>query len=103
MACRMDVFSRAQELGILTEFVDGQGHRHVTDPTALKLILDAMPERLPTRLLDGPVVIRAGEASRTELSPETALPAIWRVVAGDEVVAKGDAQERAISWPSNWR
>ena len=47
MACRMDVYSRAKELGIQTEFVDGQGHRHVTDATALKIILDALPERSP--------------------------------------------------------
>ena len=86
MACRMDVYDRAKELGIQTEFVDGQGHRHVTDATALKIILDALPERIPSRLLDGPVVIRAGEASRTELSPAAALPVSWKVVSGRKIV-----------------
>src|SRR6202035_2355846 len=66
MACRMDVYTQAKQLGIQTEFVDGQGHRHVTDATALKIILNALPERIPFRLLDGPVVIRAGRISRTE-------------------------------------
>ena len=60
MACRMDVYDRAKQLGIQTEFVDGQGQLHVTDATALKIILDALPERNPTRLLDQPVVIRTG-------------------------------------------
>src|SRR5277367_2647012 len=43
MACRMDVYTQAKQLGIQTEFVDGQGHRHVTDATALKIILNALP------------------------------------------------------------
>ncbi|MGC2176685.1 MAG: 4-alpha-glucanotransferase, partial [Bradyrhizobium sp.] len=98
----MDVFSRAKELGIQTEFVDGQGHRHVTDATALKIILDALPERTPGRL-NGPVVIRAGQTSRTELSPAAALPVAWKLVAGQEVVAQGEAGQRTIVWPADWR
>ena len=98
----MDVFDLAKELGIQTEFVDGQGHRHVTDATALKIILDALPERIPTSLVDGPVVIRSGEPSRTELGPAARLPVAWKVVAGREVIAEGAAQERAITWPANW-
>ena len=39
----MDLFTKAKDLGIQTEFIDGQGHRHVTDAAALKIILDAMP------------------------------------------------------------
>ena len=99
----MDVFSRAKELGIQTEFVDGQGHRHVTDATALKIILDALPERTPGRLLNGPVVIRAGQTSRTELSPAAALPVAWKLVTGQEVVARGEAGQRTIVWPADWR
>jgi 4-alpha-glucanotransferase len=99
----MDVYDRAKELGIQTEFVDGQGHHHVTDATALKIILDALPERTPTRLLAGPVVIRAGKPSRTELSPAAALPVSWKVTAGREVVAQGKADGRIIAWPADWR
>ena len=98
----MDVYIRAKQLGIQTEFVDGQGHRHVTDATALKIILDALPERIPARLLDGPVVIRAGEASRTEFSPATALPVSWKVVLGQKIVAQGEANQRSITWPADW-
>ena len=98
----MDVYIRAKQLGIQTEFVDGQGHRHVTDATALKIILDALPERIPARLLDGPVVIRAGEASRTEFRPSAALPVSWKVVSGRKIVAQGEANQRSIDWPTDW-
>ncbi len=99
----MDVYDRARELGLQTEFVDGQGHRHVTDAAALKIILDALPERNPIRLLDGPVVIRSGETTRTEFSAAAALPVSWEVSAGREVIARGEARERVIAWPSGWR
>src|ERR1700742_2433740 len=99
----MDLFAKAASLGIQTEFVDGQGHRHVTDATALQIILDALPERIPTRLVAGPVVIRAGQASRTELSPTAALPVSWKIMAGREVIAQGDADGRVIVWPVGWR
>ena len=98
----MDVFDRAKRLGIQTEFVDGQGHRHVTDATALKIILDALPERIPARLVDGPVVIRRGETARTELGRSATLPVGWKVVAGREVIAQGEAKERVIRWPTDW-
>ena len=99
----MDVYTQAKQLGIQTEFVDGQGHRHVTDATALKIILNALPERIPFRLLDGPVVIRAGKTSRTELSPAAVLPVAWKVVAGEKIVAQGEASRRTIAWPSDWQ
>src|ERR1700742_1836657 len=103
MACRMDVYDRAKELGIQTEFVDGQGHRRVTDATALKIILDALPERNPTRLLGRPVVLRTGETARTELSAAAALPVTWKVTAGRDVIAQGETHERVIAWPSGWK
>src|ERR1700754_1221205 len=103
MACRMDVYDRARELAIQTEFVDGQGHRHVTDEIALKIILDALPERNPPRFLAGPVVIRSHEPARTKLSPAVALPVSWKLMAGHEVIAQGEANGRVIAWPSNWR
>ena len=98
----MDVFDRAKDLGIQTEFVDGQGNRHVTDAAALKIILDALPERIPARFVDGPVVIRTGETSRTELSPAAKLPVTWKLVAGQEIVAQGEASQRTIVWPADW-
>ena len=52
---------------------------------------------------DGPVVIRAGQTSRTELGPAAALPVRWKIVAGHEVVAQGEAGQRTIVWPADWR
>ena len=111
----MDVFTRAKELGIQTEFVDGQGHRHVTDALALKIILNALPQRVPFRFLHGAVVIRSGEASRAELNSAAALPVRWKIVDGAQtagreavpqkvtsqrILAQGEARKHAIVWPS---
>ena len=65
---------KPENLGIQTEFVDGQGHRHVTDAAALKIILDALPAEAPRRLLGGPVVVRAGRPARTELGDGGPVP-----------------------------
>ncbi len=70
----MDLSTRAKQLGIQTEFVDGQGHRHVTDEAALKIILDALPAPLPHRFLDGAVVVRSDRPSLTELRPPATFP-----------------------------
>ncbi|MDO9560906.1 MAG: hypothetical protein Q7J60_04730, partial [Bradyrhizobium sp.] len=62
----MDLFARARELGIQTEYIDGQGHRHVTDAAALQIILDALPVRVPYRFVDHAVVMRPGLPAQTE-------------------------------------
>jgi 4-alpha-glucanotransferase len=99
----MDVFTRARELGLQTEFVDGQGHHRVTDEAALKIILDALPERTPRRFLDQPVVIRSGEMTQSELSPGAMLPLSWTLTDGAEIIAQGEARERTIKWDADWR
>ena len=68
----MDLFAQAKAQGIQTEFLDGQGHRRVTDAAALKIILDALPPQAPGPLIGHPVVVRAGRPSRTEL-PATSI------------------------------
>jgi 4-alpha-glucanotransferase len=95
----MDLFAQAAKLGIQTEFVDGQGHRHVTDTAALKIILDALPARLPRRFLSQAVVIRSGQPARTELAQGATLPLRWKIVAGLKVIAEGETGERVIVWP----
>ena len=70
----MDLFTKAAELGIQTEFIDGQGHRHVTEAAALEIILNALPVRAPHRFLDRPVVLRPGQPSRTEFRDAVTLP-----------------------------
>ncbi|MBR1245649.1 4-alpha-glucanotransferase [Bradyrhizobium sp. AUGA SZCCT0169] len=95
----MDLFAQAASQGIQTEFVDGQGHRRVTDAAALKIILDALPPQAPGPLIGAPVVVRSGQVAHTELAATAKLPVRWKIVAGAEVVAEGEANERAIAWP----
>jgi 4-alpha-glucanotransferase len=97
----MDLFNQATNLGILTEFTDGQGQRHVTDEAALKIIVGAFPARTPRRLVDGPIVIRFGKPARTELREGVQLPVRWSVEAGGGVLAKGAADDRSLVWPEN--
>jgi 4-alpha-glucanotransferase len=97
----MDLFTKAAELGIQTQFIDGQGHPHMTDPAALEIILDALPVRAPHRLLERPVVVRAGQPSRTELGEAVTFPLRWKIVADLKVIAQGETGDRVISWPSD--
>ena len=98
----MNLFTKAAGLGIQTEFIDGQGHQHVTDEAALKIILDALPVELPHRLLDQPVVVvRTGRPSRTSLGQAAAFPVRWKIVAGLEVIAEGHTQNGVIDWPAD--
>ena len=98
-ACRMDLYSQAQNLGILTQFVDGQGQTRLTDEAALKIIIDALPARTERHLVDGPVVIRPGEPSHTELSQTAKLPVRWTITAGSRVIGEGETDGRTIHWP----
>jgi 4-alpha-glucanotransferase len=95
----MDLFAKAKELGIQTEFLDGQGYRHVTDTAALKIILDALPVRIPYRFLGEAVVIRSGRPTRTELKGAATLPLRWKIMAGPKVIAEGETHHRVIAWP----
>jgi 4-alpha-glucanotransferase len=95
----MDLFTKAAELGIQTEFIDGQGHRHVTEAAALKIILNALPVRAPHRFLERPVVLRPGQPSRTEFREAVTLPLQWKIVAGLKVIAQGETGDRVIAWP----
>jgi 4-alpha-glucanotransferase len=97
----MDLFAQADAQGIQTEFVDGQGHRRVTDAAALKIILEALPPQRPGPLLGHPVVVRSGRPSRTELTAAAGLPVQWKILAGPKVIAKGDTSDRAIEWPTD--
>ncbi|HEY2246518.1 MAG TPA: 4-alpha-glucanotransferase [Bradyrhizobium sp.] len=95
----MDLYSQAQNLGILTQFVDGQGQTRVTDEAALKIIIDALPARAERHLVEGPVVIRPGEPPHTELPAAAKLPVRWTITAGSRVIGEGETDRRAIHWP----
>ncbi len=102
----MDLFTKARELGIQTEYVDGQGHRHMTDEAALKIIIDALPVRKPCRLLGEAVVVRSGRPAQTRLKQAATFPLRWKIIAGLKVIAQGDigdrngdTGDRVIIWP----
>jgi 4-alpha-glucanotransferase len=97
----MDIFSKAAELGVQTEFIDGQGRRHVTDAAALEIILNALPVRAPHRFLDRPVVLQSGLPARTELREAVTLPVEWKVVADLKVIAQGRTGDRSLTWPAD--
>jgi 4-alpha-glucanotransferase len=97
----MNLFTQAKNLGIQTEFIDGQGHHRVTGEAALKVILDAMPAQAPYRLLDGPVAIRHGRAAQSQISPAATLPLRWKIVTDPKVIAEGENRGRLIDWPQD--
>src|SRR5207253_7507483 len=97
----MDPFTRAAELGIETEFIDGQGHRRVTQPAALQVILDALPVRTASRFVDAPVVLRSARPARSVLCDAVTLPLRWKIVADLKVIAQGEATDRTIAWPND--
>ncbi|WFU66271.1 4-alpha-glucanotransferase [Bradyrhizobium brasilense] len=96
----MDLYAKAQTLGIQTEYIDGSGHRRVTTPEALTAILDALPPQAPRRIIADPVVVRGGQAAQTQLSEAARLPVQWKLANGTGVLAQGEARERSVTWPS---
>jgi len=95
----MDLYAKANDLGIVTEYIDGQGHRRVTDKAALKTILDALPPQTPRRFIDQPVVIRSGHPARTGLSDAASFPLRWKILSGLKVIAEGETRDRVMLWP----
>ncbi|MCG6203793.1 4-alpha-glucanotransferase [Rhodopseudomonas sp. HC1] len=97
----MDLFTKAAELGIQTEFFDGQGQRHVTPPAALQIILDAMPARAPHVLLDHVAVLRDGDGARPQLRSDNSGPVAWTIVADEQTLASGTASGRDLGLPEH--
>ena len=97
----MDLASQAQALGILTEFTDVQGRRHIADDAVLKTVVEAFPSRAPRRFIEGPVVIRSSLPARTELREAARLPVRWKIEGGGRTVAEGAADDRSLLWPED--
>jgi 4-alpha-glucanotransferase len=95
----MDLYRQAQTLGILTQFVDGQGQTRVTDEAALKIIIGALPARNARRLVEAPVVIRPSQPSHTELKQSVKPPVRWTIASAGRVIGEGEAGSRRIDWP----
>ena len=71
----MNLSAQARDLGILTEFFDGQGQRHVTDEAALRIIVDAFPNRTPHRSVEGSVVVRTGRGTKLDAATRNTVVA----------------------------
>jgi 4-alpha-glucanotransferase len=97
----MDLLAQARIKGVQSEFVDALGKLRVTDPAALKSILDALPEKRVYRFVDGPVVVRALRHSRTELAASGRVPLKWKITGAAKVIAQGETREPVIAWPSD--
>ncbi len=97
----MDLIAQAQIKGVQSEFVDALGKLRVTDPVALKSILDALPEKPVYRFVTGPVVMRALRHARTELADIGAPPLAWKITAGGTAIAQGETREPVIAWPAD--
>ncbi|MFL5229855.1 MAG: 4-alpha-glucanotransferase [Microvirga sp.] len=94
----MDLFVKARDLGIQTEFIDGHGRPHVTAADALKVVFDALPPQAARALLNGPVVVRRGQAAHHELPRGARFPVRWEIVGEGHVVA-GETPVGAIALP----
>jgi 4-alpha-glucanotransferase len=94
----MDLFVKARDLGIQTEFIDGQGRPHVTAADALKVIFEALPPQTARALIDGPVVVRQGQAAHSMLLRGARFPVRWEIHGEAHVVA-GETPGGAIAWP----
>ena len=96
----MDLLAQARIKGVQSEFIDALGKLRVTDPVALKSILDALPEKRVYRFVAGPVVVRALGHPRTELAAVGAPPLKWKLSANGNVIAQGETREPVIAWPA---
>ena len=97
----MDLLAQARIKGVQSEFVDALGKLRVTDPVALKSILDALPEKRVYRFVEGPVVLRTLRHSRTELAATGRVPLKWTIIGNAKVIAQGETREPVIAWPAD--
>ena len=92
----MDPYLKAAELGIQTDFFDGQGREHRTDAAALEIILGALPVRAARRFLAGPLVMSDAHPPTITLNDSATAPVAWSVVQGEKEIAKGKSKTRTI-------
>jgi len=97
----MDPYAKAKMLGILAEYIDGQGHRRVTDAAALEAMLEALPPQSPCRFIEQPIVVRLGRHAMTGVSDAASFPLRWKILNGLKVIAEGEARDRTIRWPQD--
>ncbi|GAB1716584.1 MAG: 4-alpha-glucanotransferase [Nitrobacter sp.] len=97
----MDVQSKARDLGIDLEFVDGQGHRHVVNGERLRAVLDGLPSPSRHPYLKQPVVVVADADNRRVPVGSGANGIGWRLVEGNAVLARGYVAGATIDLPES--
>ncbi len=95
----MNIYSKARDLGIDLDFVDGLGHRHLLDDDRLRAVIDGLPSSARHRFLQQPVVIIADVGDfRVPVGPE-ANGIAWRLVERHAVLARGRIASAMIDIP----
>lgn len=96
----MDVLSKAAQLGIETSFIDATGQHRSIDPSALQILLEAVPDAPLRGLLPHAVVCRAGrDCPPVAISGQT--PINWQI-AGDHgaTAAEGVSHDHHVTFPA---
>jgi 4-alpha-glucanotransferase len=95
----MDVYSKARDLGIDLEFLDGRGHRHVVNSDRLCAVLDGLPPPLRHPYLKQPVVVIADGGNCRVPVGFGASGIGWRLVERKGVLARGYVAGETIDIP----
>ena len=99
----MDVYSKARDFGIELEFQDGQGRRHAISSERLRSILGELPPRAQHSFLKQPVVLAQDTDPRRVEMASDANGLGWRLVAGNDELARGGVTGATIELPSAHR
>ena len=91
----MDVYFKAKQLGIETEFLDWQGHRRVVGKEALAAVLDALPPQPSWQHLPGPIAKNAHDPV-LKVTVRGADGCTWSIRRGADDIAAGIVEADAI-------
>ena len=96
----MDVLSKAAELGIETSFIDATGQHRTIDPSALQMLLDAVPDVPLRRLLPHAIVCRDGrECSAVAVNEAASVK--WQIAnESGAAIAEGTSHDHHVTLPS---
>jgi len=94
----MDVRAKAAELGIETSFIDATGHQRVLDETALRRLLDSVPNKPTHDIFTDDLIRRGSERLTPKLSNKAVCPLSWQLSDMQRhPVAQGDGTSMSIA------
>ncbi|WP_424629310.1 4-alpha-glucanotransferase [Bradyrhizobium sp. SYSU BS000235] len=95
----MDVLSKAAQLGIETSFIDATGQHRTIDPSALQMLLEAVPDSPHRRLLPDAVICRHSRGCSSVAIAEAA-PIKWQIADGrGAAIAEGTSHDQHVNLP----